>query len=299
MIQTGNTFAISSYNLQVFSDSTASWVEVVGETTPYYQTSFVMTENVVMGTDYLFRVRASNVHGFSPVSDTVLIRADDRPEPPTMVSTVADGLLVDFSWGEPVSDNGSTITAYKLEILSASGDMIEEVTHCVSDQPRLSCSIPFAELAIDSDSSSVYALLQGDEVKAWATAYNINGWSEYSALTITGVAVQIKPHQMLAPTSGSITDEEQVHVQWLALTDTATGGSTIVSYNLQWDRGTGVEDDWYTVVGESPYSTLLEATLSNEIVPGTLYKFRVRAANIHGFGDFSDTVTIKAAGIAD
>ena len=27
--------------------------------------------------------------------------------------------------------------------------------------------------------------------------------------------------------------------------------------------------------------------------------FRLRAANIHGFGQFSDTTTIKAAGIAD
>ena len=35
------------------------------------------------------------------------------------------------------------------------------------------------------------------------------------------------------------------------------------------------------------------------IVPGTFYSFRVRAANIHGFGEFSETFSVKAAGIAD
>ena len=40
-------------------------------------------------------------------------------------------------------------------------------------------------------------------------------------------------------------------------------------------------------------------TLSNQIIPGTSYKFRIRAANIHGFGEFSGTITIKAAGLAD
>ena len=51
--------------------------------------------------------------------------------------------------------------------------------------------------------------------------------------------------------------------------------------------------------GFSPYSTTLDVTLSTTIVPGESYSFRVRAANIHGFGEFSDTVVIKAAGIAD
>ena len=56
---------------------------------------------------------------------------------------------------------------------------------------------------------------------------------------------------------------------------------------------------WENVIGFIPYSILTRVTLSNQITQGKLYKFRVRAANIHGFGEFSDTVTIKAAGIAD
>ena len=69
-----------------------------------------------MGTDYSFRVRASNVHGFGQYSDIVVIRADDKPGIPAMVSTQANGLEVDFAWSAPTSDNGSSITAYTLLI---------------------------------------------------------------------------------------------------------------------------------------------------------------------------------------
>ena len=72
-----------------------------------------------------------------------------------------------------------------------------------------------------------------------------------------------------------------------------------MSYNLQWDQGLGEENGWHDVQGYSPYSTLLGATLSNAIIPGTLYRLQVRAANIHGFGPFSNTVVYKAAGLAD
>ena len=69
-----------------------------------------------MGTDYAFRVRASNVHGFGEYSDTVVVRADDKPGVPSSVTTTANGLNVDFAWNAPTSDNGSPITIYKLFI---------------------------------------------------------------------------------------------------------------------------------------------------------------------------------------
>lgn len=63
-----------------------------------------------------------------------------------------------------------------------------------------------------------------------------------------------------------------------------------------WDKATsGVT--WYNVVGDSPASLLLEATLSTTVIPGNSYQFKVRASNIHGWGDFSSVTTIKAAQI--
>jgi hypothetical protein len=75
-----------------------------------------------------------------------------------------------------------------------------------------------------------------------------------------------------------------------------TGGSNILSLHLQWDKGTAGET-WITLIGESPYSTSSTYTYSSgEIVEGRTYKFRYRALNILGWGDYSEQGNILAAG---
>ena len=109
--ETGNTFSIDSYNLELLDSSTGEWDEVVGETTSYTLLTYTLT-GLTMGTNYSFRLRASNVHGFGEYSDIVVVRADDIPGVPNSVTTTANGLSVDFAWSAPTSDNGSPITAY-------------------------------------------------------------------------------------------------------------------------------------------------------------------------------------------
>ena len=43
MIETGNTFSISSYNLQVYDSIAQDFVEVVGETSQFTSTSHTVT----------------------------------------------------------------------------------------------------------------------------------------------------------------------------------------------------------------------------------------------------------------
>ena len=70
----------------------------------------------------------------------------------------------------------------------------------------------------------------------------------------------------------------------------------MIAYNLQWDKGTsGIS--WYDLYGVVPTATLLSFTLTSEIYPGETYEFKIRAANIHGWGAFSTALKIKAAGI--
>ena len=49
------------------------------------------------------------------------------------------------------------------------------------------------------------------------------------------------------------------------------------------------------MVGESPYSTSETYTLSGGIIAGRNYKFRYRALNIFGWGEFSEQGTVLAA----
>jgi hypothetical protein len=66
-----------------------------------------------------------------------------------------------------------------------------------------------------------------------------------------------------------------------------TGGGDITSLHLQWDKGTsGVE--WDTLIGEFPYTTSTSYTINGNIIGGHIYKFKYRARNVFGWGEWSD-----------
>jgi len=75
--------------------------------------------------------------------------------------------------------------------------------------------------------------------------------------------------------------------------DIQNGGSAILSYNLQWNAGSGEVN-----VNLAGYSTAYLhsfLTVTSGVTAGALYNFRYRARNVYGWGEFSDQVTIKAA----
>ena len=133
LTETGNTFTVTSYNLQVYNTVTSIWDEVVGETTPFTDLTYTHT-GLTTGVDYTYRVRAQNIHGFGAVSDSLTVRADDTPGAPSEVTTAASGILVALTWSAPASDNGSAITTYRVYIKpEGNGAMIQEQTYCVAD----------------------------------------------------------------------------------------------------------------------------------------------------------------------
>lgn len=62
---------------------------------------------------------------------------------------------------------------------------------------------------------------------------------------------------------------------------------------MKWDKGQGT-NNWYSLIGENPDSLSNSFTVSG-LVTGRTYKFKYRAWNAHGFGEFSDEVSIIAA----
>lgn len=76
-----------------------------------------------------------------------------------------------------------------------------------------------------------------------------------------------------------------------------TGGSPIISYELQMDDGLGGQ--FNEVVGFTTPYTLNSRIITSNIDSGRQYRFRYRAQNIHGFGDFSPETTILSATIPD
>ena len=73
-----------------------------------------------------------------------------------------------------------------------------------------------------------------------------------------------------------------------------TGGSTIISYNLEWDTdGTGAA--FYELAGLSQSYIQTSYTISQGIEVGGFYQFRIRARNKWGFGEYSDPVLFDAS----
>ena len=71
-----------------------------------------------------------------------------------------------------------------------------------------------------------------------------------------------------------------------------SGGSEIISYNLEWNTGAGTT--FYEITGESVNNPERIVT-KGELTPGTLYQFRYRIKNIYGFSLYSPVVEIFCA----
>lgn len=139
--------------------------------------------------------------------------------------------------------------------------------------------------------------MQGDLVKARVQAENIIDWSDISPEMddADAIAVQVIPGQMDPPIRGDGTSSSQIVVNWTAPAN--DGGSSIISYNLQYDQGTsGVS--WTDLTGVDTDYTSLSTTVS-DVSAGGSYLFRVRAENLQGFGEFSNTETIEAVQAPD
>lgn len=113
------------------------------------------------------------------------------------------------------------------------------------------CSIPVV------DFRNQYALDYPDLVFAKIRSRNINGWSGYTGESLSSAMIMTEPVTMGPVRRGSITDQYHVHIEWDALFDDDIKGSTITSYYVQWDKGTGATT-WYDLVGLTTANLELE-----------------------------------------
>lgn len=87
-----------------------------------------------------------------------------------------------------------------------------------------------------------YNLLRGDAIYAIVTATNARGESVASPNNPAGITVETVPDQMTSPTRLSTSTDTRFELSWTALSappaTPSNGGSTILSYFLEWDSGT-------------------------------------------------------------
>lgn len=135
-----------------------------------------------------------------------------------------------------------------------------------------------------------YSLSEGDLIEVKVIATNDIGDSTESAVNTVGENVQTVPHTPTnAPSRNSATTTSSITVDYAAIAQ--NGGSTILSYSLEWDQGT---DNWVSLIGETVHSTSLQHQI-NSLTQGDSYKFRYRAYNVHGWSAYSPEATILVA----
>jgi hypothetical protein len=71
---------------------------------------------------------------------------------------------------------------------------------------------------------------------------------------------------------------------------TDIGGSPILSYSLEWDQGSGLNNFYDLVGAQSDYPSNSFNVTSN-ISPGVSYRFRVRAKNRWAWSSYSSIIT--------
>jgi hypothetical protein len=74
-----------------------------------------------------------------------------------------------------------------------------------------------------------------------------------------------------------------------------TGNSDILSYQVYWDNGDDAAADLDILLEDD---LVLSRTVYN-LQQGKDYRFKVRARNIYGYGDYSDVATIRASDVPD
>ena len=95
---------------------------------------------------------------------------------------------------------------------------------------------------------------------------------------------------MLGLVAGPATTESQVELVWEALaTAEETGGSPILSYNVQWDQGNG--GAFENLAGYLSDFAGTSFIVTSGISPGAAFRFRARGKNMWGWGPYSTILT--------
>lgn len=205
------------------------------------------------GTAYTFRVDAVYLVG-SPVPSALSASAIpyDVPAVPTLEAVSGDE-KVTLTWTS-VDDNGSSVTAY-----------VVEVTPKASTTP--------AEIAGTSTTAEVTGLTNGTSYSFTLKAQNLRGESAASApVSSTPIG---PPSTMVAPTVTA--GNESATVSWTAPID--SGGSEIVSYTI---TGTSSTAGAASPVSKSVTVASLAGVLSTQVTSLTnskVYSFTVTATN--------------------
>ena len=257
--------AITGYKIEVSSNGTSSWTNLVANTNST-ATTYAHT-GLASGDTRHYRVSAINTNGTGTASNVdSATTGTTAPGAPTGLTATASGTTaIDLSWSAPASTGGSAITGYKIEV-SSNG------TSGWTDQ-----------VANTNSTATTYAhtgLAAGTTRHYRVSAINANGTGVPSnvANATTGATAPGAPTGLTATASGTTA----INLSWSA--PGSTGGSAITGYKIEVSsNGTS---SWTNLVANTNSTATTYAHTG--LASGDTRHYRVSAINTNGTGTASN-----------
>ena len=247
--------SITGYYVERAIGAGGAWIRIATVATLSYTAT-----GLTNGTQYAFRVLATNTAGAGAATEPVLVTPATTPGTPTSVATVAGDGFVTLTWVAPTSNGGAAVTSYLIETSTDGSTWTQAATTSARE-------------------FTVTGLTNGTAYRFRISAENAAGAgaSAQASSTVTPSAKAASPTAVIAtPTNGAIS------LTWTAPMD--TGGSTLTGYLVEQSVDGGVT--WTTAATTATPSTSLTG-----LVNGTTYSYRVRANNSIGSGAASAVAT--------
>jgi large repetitive protein len=261
-------YCIQRANYNTTTTTWSAWTDV----SHIQSTALTLTvASLTNGSSYKFQVAARTAYGCGNWSDEVgsdlSVVPRTTPGAPTTLAPSYANSAVDLTWLAPVVTGGAAITDYTIQYSTDNGVSWNTFPHSPSD---LKTPLGVQVTGLTNGTSYVFRV----------AAENAAGTGAYTAPS-TAIVPKARPGK---PVVASATPADRsVALQWPA---PAANGAAITNYLIRFSTDSGA--NWTNAPdGVSALSTETVSGLAN----GTSYIFQVRAVNVVGEGEWSDSTT--------
>ena len=248
-----------------------------------------LCDNLYPAREYRYRIRSYTSNGWSSYEGSALsqwIRTnDDITEPPGIPTMASVGIWdIGIEWPAPVICNGQPVDYYEVQLMQMS---LDKADTRILEEIQVWKTVNAQNVAQKYDSTG---LEPGISYRYRVRAHNLVGWSLWGEPSENFTTRPKEPNQMMPPT-GHALNPYSIHLDFVRPVE---NGRKVTHYCIeQWQMTVDPNDPVNTTEKVGGWKILRDNivpttfTVEN-LKPGLMYKFRVKARNEVGWSQWSD-----------